>query len=97
MKEDLIDILNKNKKAGYDTININLLIDIINTLDIREEAINYTRCSKQLNESFKEGDKVILDTCINAEIIELRTTKLVTVKDEYNDIYSVPALELKKV
>jgi hypothetical protein len=44
MKEDLIDILNKNKKSGYDTININLLIDIIKTLDILEKAIDYTRC-----------------------------------------------------
>ena len=36
MKKDIIDILNKNKKAGYEVINIDLLLDVINVLDKTE-------------------------------------------------------------
>jgi hypothetical protein len=61
MKEDLISILNKNKKAGYKTINIDLLIGIINTLYTPQEAINYTRCSLQLKDKYSEDFVYFLD------------------------------------
>jgi len=39
-------------------------------LDEYLEAINYTHCSAQLNDSFLKGDKVIYCSVIYAEVVE---------------------------
>lgn len=91
----LLKHLALNDCKGYVTSDGRLYKAIINAL---EEAINYTRCSTELNTSFKKGEKVIACNKLEGTVVSSETRTMVKVKIKGTTIgINARSLELKSI
>ena len=94
------EILEKHLKNNLDQrlylrssmLTYNLCLDALN------EAINYTRCSTELNTSFKKGEKVIACNKLEGTVVSSETRTMVKVKIKGTTIgINARSLELKSI
>jgi len=76
-------------------VNSNEIADFVNK---HLEAINYTRCSTELNTSFKKGEKVIACNKLEGTVVSSETRTMVKVKIKGTTIgINARSLELKSI
>ena len=97
--KELLNFANKleddNKDKGYKWLYDKLRYEIIKK---HQEAINYTRCSTELNTSFKKGDKVIACNKLEGTVVSSETRTMVKVKIKGTTIgINARSLELKSI
>ena len=99
-KQEIRKIVEKDLLKFFDAktllSNNQILMELC--MDSTLKAINYTRCSTELNTSFKKGDKVIACNKLEGTVVSSETRTMVKVKIKGTTIgINARSLELKSI